>query len=121
MTDTHKHIYWVQLRKDEGTTYNTYEFQLKYGSLSYLFITMPKRKDNVSTEEETVYTLDSMTCRILLDLQAREYIVKSSSKPINIIDLIIWLILLYLMKVKYFVLLFIRTQKFQFNKSDQTV
>lgn len=72
---------------------------MKHSSLSYLFITMPKREDNVSTEEETIYTLDSMTCRILPGLQAREYIVKASSNPINIIDLIIWSISLYLAKV----------------------
>ncbi|KAI8642653.1 GPI-GlcNAc transferase complex, PIG-H component-domain-containing protein [Parasitella parasitica] len=59
---------------------------------------MPKKTDNVWTKEEAVYTLESMTCRILPGLQAREYTVKSSSKAITAIDLVVWAIILYVVK-----------------------
>lgn len=68
---------------------------------------MPKRKDNVPTaaaaaaavEQESTYTLESMTCRILPGMQAREYIVKSSSNPIHLLDVFVWSVALYLAQV----------------------
>ncbi|KAK4511311.1 uncharacterized protein ATC70_012526 [Mucor velutinosus] len=71
---------------------------------------MPKRKDNVpaaaaaaaAAEQESIYTLESMTCRILPGLQAREYIVKSSSNTIHLLDVFIWSIALYLAKSRLY-------------------
>ncbi|CAO0789968.1 unnamed protein product [Mucor circinelloides] len=60
---------------------------------------MPKHTDNVpAVDQETIYTLDSMTCRILPGLQAREYTVNSLSNPISILDICVWAIALYLTK-----------------------
>ncbi|GAN08409.1 hypothetical protein MAM1_0203c07920 [Mucor ambiguus] len=59
---------------------------------------MPNRQDDVPAAAEQIYTLESMTCRILPGLQAREYIVKSSSNAINLLDVFIWSIAIYLAK-----------------------
>lgn len=81
-----------------------WEFQLRQGffflTLTVCLRTMPKHTDNVpAVDQETIYTLDSMTCRILPGLQAREYTVNSLSNPISILDICVWAIALYLTKV----------------------
>lgn len=61
---------------------------------------MPKPTDSVpAAEQEFTYTLQSLTCRILPGLQAREYIVKSSANAVSLLDVFLWSIALYLAKV----------------------
>ncbi|KAF1799451.1 GPI-GlcNAc transferase complex, PIG-H component-domain-containing protein [Mucor lusitanicus] len=43
-----------------------------------------------------------MTCRILPGMQAREYIVKSSSNPIHLLDVFVWSVALYLAQSQHY-------------------
>ncbi|CAO3649993.1 unnamed protein product [Mucor fragilis] len=64
---------------------------------------MPKPTDSVpAAEQEFTYTLQSLTCRILPGLQAREYIVKSSANAVSLLDVFLWSIALYLAKSRLY-------------------
>lgn len=56
--------------------------------------------DGQSDESDSTYTLGLMTCHILPGVQAREYVVRSSSRALGFMDLLIWMTILCFVQVK---------------------
>lgn len=57
-------------------------------------------KSTVADEGEFTYNIGLMTCKISPGAQACEYTVRSSSRPFNVIDLLVWISVVFLIKVK---------------------